>query len=117
MTGMFWESGIVDCGIGEWDVSRAITDIMLKGADKFAGHGSLKEPKWPKEKTAAAQVPPARPASTASTAFGALGAAAAAPMTPEARIARLLADLARSKSSGPLSGPPTPKAAQACAIL
>ena len=99
MLGMFWQSSIVDCGIGEWDVSSANTERMLEDAGKFTGHRSLKEPKWPKEKIDAAQVPPERPQAgqrmpAASTAFGALGAAAAA-RTPEARIARLLADLAR----------------------
>ena len=118
MSLMFWDSSIVDCGIGEWDVSRAETGGMLQDAARFTGHRSLKDPKWPKEKIDAAKVPPELPQAgqrmpAASTAFGALGAAAAA-RTPEARIARLLADLARSRS-GPLSGPPPPQ--QACAIL
>ena len=108
MTRMFAESGIVDCGIGAWDVSSAITREMLKDAYKFTGHRSLEEPKWPKWKIFAADVPPELP--QASPAFG---AAAAAEMRPAERIARLLADLARSRS-GTLSGPPPP---QACAIL
>ena len=96
MQGMFWRSGIVDCGIGEWDVSSAITRGMLRDAYKFTGHRSLKDPKWPTKKIDAAQVPPELPrAGPASTAFG---AAAAAEMRPAERIARLLADLARRRS-------------------
>ena len=112
MTRMFWQSGIVDCGIGAWDVSSANTNMMLKDAYKFTGHRSLGEPKWRPAKIFAAEVPQELPRAgpQASTAFG---AAAAAEMRPAERIARLLADLARRRS-GTLSGPPPP---QACAIL
>jgi hypothetical protein len=34
---MFAQSSIVDCGIGRWDVTEAITHEMLLGASNFTG--------------------------------------------------------------------------------
>ena len=44
LSSMFAGSGIVDCGIGNWDVSQANTRDMLKDANKFTGLTSLKPP-------------------------------------------------------------------------
>ena len=74
MTCMFWDSGIVDCGIGNWDVSGARAENMLKGTNKFTGFMSLKPPKWPtsddNNKVLQANVPEARRKSFVPAAFG-----------------------------------------------
>jgi hypothetical protein len=57
MTLMFWKSSIVDCGIGEWDVTAAKTDNMLANTDLLAAFRKLTLPKWPKAKIDDAKVP------------------------------------------------------------
>jgi hypothetical protein len=115
MRGMFWDSGIVDCGIGNWDVSGARTDGMLMGADKFTGFMSLKPPKWPtsddNNKVLQANVPEARRKSFVTAAFG---APTSAQMTLEARIAMILADLARRERG---SSRRSSNSSAECAIL
>jgi hypothetical protein len=75
LSSIFEGSGIVDCGIGNWDVSGAKTDGMLMGADKFTGFMSLKPPKWPNSddnnKVLQANVPEARRKSFVHAGFGA----------------------------------------------
>ncbi len=96
---MFEGSGIVDCGIGNWDVSQANTLNMLKDANMFTGFASLKPPKWPtsddNNKVLQANVPTKRQKSFVHAGFGAPTSASRAQMTQEARIERILADLAR----------------------
>ena len=53
MKAMFASSSIVDCGIGNWDVSGADTGAMLINANRFTG--SLE--KWPNDKRDRAEVP------------------------------------------------------------
>jgi hypothetical protein len=53
---MFAESGIVDCGIGEWDVRNAAVHFMLDQAEKFTAYRSLLE-QWPETKVDDAKVP------------------------------------------------------------
>jgi hypothetical protein len=69
MRGMFAQSSIVDCGIGNWDVSGADTGAMLMDANAFTG--SLE--KWPRDKRDRAQVPPRRSGSGFGSARVALG--------------------------------------------
>lgn len=99
LSSMFEGSGIVDCGIGNWDVSQANTRDMLKDANKFTGFMSLKPPKWPTEpsndKVLQANVPKAQQRPFGAAAFGAHTSASRAQMTLQARIAGILADLAR----------------------
>jgi hypothetical protein len=96
LSSMFEGSGIVDCGIGNWDVSQANTLNMLKDAKRFTGFESLKPPKWPtsdnNNKVLQANVPEERRRSFVSAGFG---APTSARMTQEAKIARILDNLAR----------------------
>jgi hypothetical protein len=112
MTGMFRDSSIVDCGIGNWNVSGANTKDMLKFANKFTGFRSLKPPKWPENKVTPASVPKQQQISFGAAAFGAPGAAGAQ-LTRQARLARIWADLARERGSRRRSKEQQP----ACAIL
>lgn len=117
LSSMFEGSGIVDCGIGNWDVSQANTRDMLKDANKFTGFASLKPPKWPtkpsdNDKVLKANVPDDRKRSFGAAAFGTPTSASSAQMTQEARIARILENLARS-GRGSSSSADQP----ACAIL
>jgi hypothetical protein len=98
LSSMFEGSGVVDCGIGNWDVSQANTRDMLKDANSFTGFMSLKTPKWPTEpsdnnKVVQANVPEAQRMSFETAAFG---SPTSAQRTQEARIARILADFARN---------------------
>jgi hypothetical protein len=112
---MFEGSGIVDCGICNWDVSQANTRNMLKGANRFTGFASLKPPKWPtsddNNKVLQANVPEARRKSFVPAAFG---APTSAQMTQEARSAMILADLARRERG---SSSRSSSSSAECAIL
>jgi hypothetical protein len=114
---MFWDSGIVDCGIGNWDVSGARAENMLKGADKFTGFMSLKPPKWPtsddNNKVLQANVPEARRKSFVHAGFGSPTSASRAQMTQEAKITRILEKLARRERSSSRSS----SSSAECAIL
>ena len=109
MTGMFRESGIVDCGIGNWDVSGAETKDMLKDASKFTGFRSLKPPKWPAGKVTHARVPKQQQMSFGSVAFGVPNAQ----MAQKVRIARIWEKLARERGRSGSNGGAEP----ACVIL
>ncbi len=82
---MFAHSGIVDCKIGEWDVSGADTHEMLSGT-AFTGNLA----KWPPIKVADAQVIPPR--------FGSARAFGGA--DTQEKIARVFADALREKGQG-----------------
>jgi hypothetical protein len=94
---MFARSGIVDCKIGEWDVSGAYTHDMLSGATAFTGNLE----KWPPDKVTKAQVPP--PSFGSARAFG-------GPDTQE-KIARVFADEIRRREKAQGAG------SSECAIL
>jgi hypothetical protein len=106
MSGMFWDSSLVDGGIGNWAVSQAETQNMLTGANKFTGFRSLKPPKWPENKVNDADVPEEQKSAFGRAAFG----VPSVPKTPQARIAGVLAELTR----GSISRSAEP---QACVIL
>ena len=98
MTHMFSESGIVDCGIGKWNVAKADTADMLMDASKFTGYASLVEPNWPAAKRDDA-VPEAQRRVTGSGAgFGSAGVGATEARHRE--IARVLADGLRFRTRG-----------------
>ena len=83
---MFAHSGIVDCGIGNWDVSGADTHEMLSGATAFAGNLA----KWPPGRVADAKVH--LPRFGSARAFG--GA------DTQTKIARVFADAPRRSEKG-----------------
>ena len=85
---MFAQSGIVDCGIGNWDVAGAQTHDILLGADRFTG--SLAN--WPPENVERSQAP-ARPS------FGSARVDVGGEDT-EKRIAGVFAAALRAKGAG-----------------
>jgi hypothetical protein len=89
MTGMFKNSGIVDCGIGDWNVSNANTTDMLAGARRFT---AFKRLKWPEPKINDANVPDEQKTHVRASAFGAEYAA-------DRNLARVMADAHRKRST------------------
>jgi len=98
MARMFSDSGIVDCGIGKWNVANAETIDMLSDASKFTGYASLVEPNWPAAKRDDA-VPEAQRRFTGSgVGFGSAGVGATEARHRE--IARVLAAGLRFRTRG-----------------
>jgi hypothetical protein len=93
---MFQDSGIVDCGIGNWNVDGAQTHEMLLGATKFRGRLA----NWPERAIRAARGFRGGPVPGAG--FGAADT--------EARISAVFATALRKREKGASSQ-------EQCAIL
>jgi hypothetical protein len=101
MTGMFKNSGIVDCGIGDWNVSNANTRDMLADARRFT---AFKRLRWPEPKINDANVPDEQKTHVRASAFGAEYAA-------DTTLVRIMADAHRKRSTRDRG------AGEGCAIL
>jgi len=98
MAHMFSQSGIVDCGIGKWNVANATTVDMLSDASKFTGYASLVEPNWPAAKRDDAVPETQRRFTGSGVGFGSAGVGATEARHRE--IARVLAAGLRFRTRG-----------------